>query len=86
MITYVRDLVSGLKVKISQSTCNEKIKLLTLLPQSWTLDKVVMEFGVSHYRALKYMSIVKPSVTDYVLQRLFQELGAIINSCLLLMA
>ena len=48
-----------LRAKISQSTHNEKIKLLTLVPQSWTCDKVVKRFSVSHCFARKARSLKK---------------------------
>ena len=44
----VNDLVSYLKDKILCSTRNEKLNLLTLVPQSWSIDKTVQEFGVTH--------------------------------------
>lgn len=55
----MNDLVSGLKAKIPHSTRNEKLKLLTLAPQSWSIDTVVKEFGVTHYLAKKARNLKK---------------------------
>lgn len=38
---------------------SEKITILTLLPQSWSLKKIEEEFGVSNYMARKVKDLVK---------------------------
>ena len=48
-----------LRAKISQSTNNEKIKLLTLVLQIGLVIKVVKRFGVSHCLARKARSLKK---------------------------
>ena len=46
-------LMSELKVKCEAATRIEKIKLLTLVPDSWTQEKVCREFDVSNYLVKK---------------------------------
>jgi len=45
----LRRLVGELKIKVNSATRQEKIKLLTLAPASWSQEKVADEFGVSSY-------------------------------------
>ncbi len=33
---------------------SEKLRLLTLVPQSWTINKTMVEFQVSHYLVKKF--------------------------------
>ena len=51
-------LIELMKAKLAISSRHEKIKVLTLTPESWTIDKTAAEFNVSKYlvkraRALK---------------------------------
>jgi len=38
------------KVKVSLG--QKKVQLLTLAPESWTIDKISIEFGVNNYRCV----------------------------------
>ena len=55
----IKDLVGCIKCKMSHSTRNEKLRLLTLAPQSWSIDTVVQEFGVTDYLAKKARNLKK---------------------------
>ena len=46
-------LVSALKEKVSVSSKGEQISLLSLAPKSWTIQKVIEEFGVTEYMVKK---------------------------------
>ena len=49
-----------LKEKFHASTDNsEKVTILTILPKSWSVQKVQEEFGVSNYMARKAKDLVK---------------------------
>jgi len=39
-------LIEALKEKCAVSSSNEQVKLLTLVPQSWSIQRVVSEFSV----------------------------------------
>ena len=41
------------------SSWNEKVKLLTLTPESWTIEKTMKEFEVSKYLVKKARSLKK---------------------------
>ena len=41
------------------SSRNEKVKLLTLTPESWTIEKTMKEFEVSKYLVKKARSLKK---------------------------
>ena len=56
-----------LKAKISQSTHNENIKLLTLVPRICSL--VVKEYGVSHDLARKARNLKKTKVYSQILKK-----------------
>lgn len=51
--------MTGLKDKNPGSTRKEKVKLLTLTPASWTIDKTVKEFGVTRYLVKKARALKK---------------------------
>ena len=46
--TECDEMIEKLKDKYAKSCRNEKIRILTLVPDSWTIDRTVSEFGVSH--------------------------------------
>ena len=43
------EIISLMKDKIRISERSEKIKILTLAPSSWSVQKVMEEFGVTEY-------------------------------------
>jgi hypothetical protein len=54
------EIINQLKKKFRSCTKNsEKIQILTVLPNSWTLKRVVEEFQVSEYMARKAKNLVK---------------------------
>jgi hypothetical protein len=52
-------LVQALKEKVSISNRQQQLSLLTLVPQSWTLEKVSAEFGVTMYTARQSRKLQK---------------------------
>lgn len=52
-------LVAELKTKLSVSSRKEKLQLLTLAPQSWTVQKCIEEFGISRYLVQTYKKLRK---------------------------
>ena len=52
-------LVRLIKEKLLVSSWNEKVKLLTLTPESWTIEKTMKEFEVSKYLVKKARSLKK---------------------------
>ena len=43
----IDDLVKSLKAKCDLSTRQEKVQILTAVPQSWTIEKTIKYFNVS---------------------------------------
>lgn len=55
-----RELIDELKAKIAITDSNEKkVKILTLAPLSWTIEKTAQEFNVSIYMVKKARSVRK---------------------------
>lgn len=53
------EIISQLKEKFSQTTSrSEKMLILTVLPQSWTIRKIQTEFRVSNYMARSAKKLV----------------------------
>ena len=52
-------LVGLVKEKLLVSSRNEKVKLLTLTPEIWTIEKTMKEFEVSKYLVKKARSLKK---------------------------
>ena len=52
-------MVGLIKEKLLVSSWNEKVKLLTLTPESWTIEKTMKEFEVSKYLVKKARSLKK---------------------------
>ena len=52
-------LVGLIKEKLLVLSWNEKVKLLTLTPESWTIEKTMKEFQVSKYLVKKARSLKK---------------------------
>ena len=52
-------MVGLIKEKLLVSPWNEKVKLLTLTPESWTIEKTMKEFEVSKYLVKKARSLKK---------------------------
>ena len=52
-------LVGLIKEKLLVSSWNEKVKLLTLTPESWTIEKTMKEFEVSKHLVKKDRSLKK---------------------------
>ena len=52
-------LVVQVKEKFSVSSRNKKVKLLTLIPESWTVEKTTKSFEVSKYHVKKARSLKK---------------------------
>ena len=52
-------LVGLIKEKLLVSSQNEEVKLLTLTPESWTIEKTRKEFQVSKYLVKKARSLKK---------------------------
>ena len=48
-----------IKEKLLVLSLNEKVKLLTLTPESWTIEKTMKEFEVSKYLVKKARSLKK---------------------------
>jgi hypothetical protein len=53
------ELITALKEKVTVSTSQEKLKLLTLTPSSWKIEKTAKEFDVSVYMVKKSRSLKK---------------------------
>ena len=54
------EIVKQLKDKFKTTTLrSEQIQILTVLPQSWSLNKIQREFGVSNYMARKSNELVR---------------------------
>lgn len=51
--TDLTKLIQELKIKCSTSSRKDKVKLLTLAPGSWSIDRVASEFNVTHYLVKK---------------------------------
>lgn len=57
------EMIQQLKERFSEtSLSSEKIQILTVLPKSWTITQIMMEFGVSRHMAekVKQVFIQKP--------------------------
>ena len=54
-------LVEELKEKCQISSRKEKVKLLTLVPSSWSIDRVAAEFNVSNYLVKKSRELRRSS-------------------------
>ena len=52
-------LVGLIKEKLLVSSWNEKVKLLTLTPESWTIEKTMKEFEVFKHLVKKARSLKK---------------------------
>lgn len=67
--TDLKALIDGLKNKLSVTdSTHKKLMILTLAPQSWSIDRSAEEFGVSTYlvkkaRSLKKMHGILPDVS-----------------------
>lgn len=60
--TDSNEMIQQLKAKFeTTSNRNEKIKMLSILPKSWSADKVASEFEVPIYMAKKTKNIVEAS-------------------------
>lgn len=55
-------LMSQLKVNILESPRLEKLQLLTVVPESWSIDRTAQEFQVSQYLVRKSLTLKKTSV------------------------
>jgi hypothetical protein len=53
------EMMQQLKQKFVTSTKSEKLMILTLLPKSWSCQKMEQEFGVTNYIARKAKKLVK---------------------------
>ena len=54
------EIIEQLKEKFHASTdSSQKVTILTILPKSWSVQKVQEEFGVSNYMAHKAKDLVK---------------------------
>ena len=56
----IDDLVKSLKAKCDLSTRQEKVQILTAVPQSWTIEETIKYFNVSH-RVVKQARSLKTS-------------------------
>lgn len=54
-----RTLIQDLKDKCSISTTREKVRLLTMAPSSWNIERVALEFNVSQYLVKKARKLYK---------------------------
>ena len=52
------EILSQLKVKFKDATRSEKIQMLTILPNSWSIRQIEQEFKVTH-RMLKQLRICR---------------------------
>ena len=52
-------MVGLIKEKLLVSSWNEKVKLLSLTPESWTIEKTMKEFEVSKHLVRKDRSLKK---------------------------
>lgn len=55
----LENLMDLLKTKCRESTRKEKIKILTLVPSSWTINKTAAEFNVSKSMVKKSRNLIK---------------------------
>lgn len=53
------EILTQLKGKFGTASKSEKIQILTILPQSWSIRKVQAEFGTSIWMARKAKQLVK---------------------------
>ena len=52
-------MVRQLKEKLSTAEQSEKIQSLTVLPKSWSIRKIQLEFGTSNFMARKAKELVR---------------------------
>ena len=52
------ELVQQLKEKFNSTTRSERLRILTILPKSWSRRKVAKVFGVSRYLARRAKMLV----------------------------
>ena len=54
------EMLQQLKEKFHSTSQNsEKVQILTVLPKSWSIQKIQTEFGVSNFMARKVKQLVK---------------------------
>jgi len=53
------DIITSMKTKCSTSTRDKQIQLLTLVPQTWSIEKTSQEFGIPYYRVRKARDLRK---------------------------
>lgn len=57
---YFNELMSAVKVRLQEeNSSSEKVKLLTLAPRHWTIEKCATFFNVSHYMIKEARKLVK---------------------------
>jgi hypothetical protein len=71
-------IIEGIKEKCSTSNMETTLKLITLAPPSWTIEKTANEFGVSKYmvnkaRKLKKAKGILPDVSPVKARKLSEE-------------
>lgn len=53
------EIISALKERFKNANNDDKLRILTILPQSWSCGKIENEFGVSNYMARKAKELVR---------------------------
>lgn len=76
--------MKGIKEKCSNSDMKTTLKLITLAPPSWTIEKTAYEFGVSKFmvkkaRELKKVKGLLPDVSPKTAKKLSEETKEIID-------
>lgn len=60
---YLQEILSQMKEVLQKTQSrNDKIKILTLLPKSWNISKIMHEFGVPYYMAAQIKSVSIKSI------------------------
>ena len=52
------EMIGQLKEKFEQSSTTDQIKILTVLPKSWSQRKIAEEFGTTRHKALVAKKLV----------------------------
>ena len=55
------EIIAQLKEKSCTANRSEKVQILTVLPQSWSIHKIQTEFGASNFTVRKAQALVAAS-------------------------
>lgn len=70
-----KELINNLKQKYKNSSKDDKLKILSILPDSWGIDKICTEFSETRYMVMKVRKLKKnQGVFPVVEKKLYQRL------------